>query len=115
MQERYKMPMLHSPEGKGAITLGVGESHGKTQPAPSPLVPCPSCTGPIFVRQDQTIVSHYNGDGVRCSANETKYEPTHRPDCSSNDPSCFNQAACDCAPKPGRWARLGQGLFGGSR
>jgi hypothetical protein len=37
--------------------------------------PCPTCKAPVFVRPNGNIVAHYNGDGDRCSANETRYQP----------------------------------------
>lgn len=75
-----------SRKGYSYQCLGLGETEeaawqDSCSRLPQPLsedrphnqpIPCPTCTGPIFVREDSSIVAHYNGDGDRCAANETK-------------------------------------------
>ena len=42
-------------------------------PPVMPPIKCPSGNHPIFVREDGSIVAHYDGDGRRCKSSEQKF------------------------------------------
>lgn len=69
-RERQFLAALRKNKAKSADSLSPSEPIASNE-----TPPCPTCEAPVFIRPNGNIVAHLNGNGGRCSANETRYEP----------------------------------------